>query len=331
MAKVKIEDNLMNILIESVRIYGTNFFTFTKYMLFPVLGQVFGLGLIFGLSAIYTHKLPELMANYPAFNDFSTIVACVILITVPGMVIFMKAFWDYLVAYGALNSMAESAINTGKVYDFPAHNAVITNRTFKFVALWFVIGLMMTIATIPFFWLFAGVFFIYFILVFQVFTFEQDNSIFDCFKRSLELIRGNFARTFCLIAIVAFFTHYLFVQGFSVFFDLTHISEGLSNIFEPWLTTHLPFDDFNNYMININPRFEILTPSKVSGMFIYQIALFIVTGITLPLRSICCTFWYKALSTSKQSGTTKARTRKSNGTKKLDKNIIRRATQKDED
>ena len=330
MAKVKVENKIFNVLIEAVRIYASNFLQFTKYMLFPVFGQVLGMGLILALASVYSAKLPELMMKYEAFNEFSTIFACVILITVPGMVIFLKAFWDFLVAYGALNSMAESALSTGKVYDFPAHNAVVTNRTFKFVGLWFVISIMSAVGSIPFVWLLSGILFVYFILVFQVFTFEPEASIYDCFKKSMLLIKGNFARTFVIMAVVALFTHYFFVEGFSVFFDLTKISQLLGGIFEPWVMKNIPLDDFNNFMININPRFDILTPAKISGAFIYQIAFFIVTGITLPLRSICWTLWYKALGGSAVSSSDTKKS-KTSGTKKLDKNIIKRATQKEED
>lgn len=327
MAKCKIENKLFSILLEGIKIYSSNILPFTKYMLFPVLGQVIGLGLIFGLASVYTAKLPELISTYEFFNSFSSIVLCVVLITVPGMLIFLKAFWDFLVAYGALNSMAESAINTGKVYDFPAHNAIITNRTFKFIALWFVIGILGTLAVFPLLWLIGGILFIYFILVFQVFTFEQDASIFDCFKKSMLLIKGNFARTFVIMAVVAFFTHYLFVEGFSVFFDLTKLTQLLGGIFESWVENNIPLDNFNNYMININPRFDVITPSKIANMFVYQIVFFIVTGLTLPLRSIYWTLWYKALS--QNSNNTSKRTNNSK-TKKLDKNIIKRATQKED-
>lgn len=329
MAKIKVENKITSVLFESIKVYGANIWPFTRYMLFPILGQLIGLALIFGLASVYTAKLPELISTYAFFNSFSSIVLCVILITVPGMLIFLKAFWDFLVAYGALNSMAESAINTGKVYDFPAHNAVVTNRTFKFIALWLVISILSMIALFPLIWLIGGILFIYFVLVFQVFIFEPNASIYDCFKRSMLLIKGNFARTFIIMAVIAFFTHYIFVEGFSVFFDLTKLSQLLGGIFENWVQNTIPLDNFNNYMININPRFDVITPSKIAGMFVYQIVFFIVTGLTLPLRSICWTIWYKVLSRDVASAvSTKSVNQK---TKKLDKNIIKRATQKDED
>lgn len=329
MAKAKIENKVFNILVESVKIYCMNFLQFTRYMAFPVLGQVLGLGLIFGLASLYTSNLPTLIENYPAFNSFSTIVTCVILITVPGMVIFLKAFWDFLVAYGALNSMAESALNTGKVYDFPAHNALVTQRTFKFIGLWFVISVLSLIAINPLLWIIAAVFFVYFVLVFQVFMFEPEVSIIGCFKRSFALIKGNFGKTFIIMCILGFFTHYLFVEGFSVFFDLTKLTELLTKPFENWVMTNIPLDGFNNWLLNLNPRADILTPTKVALAFIYQIAFFIVTGFTLPLRSVCWTLWYKALSAN--STKTVKSERKIRTVKRLDKNILKRAEQKEED
>lgn len=324
MSKAKIENSIFNVLKEGVKIYCMNFLQFTRYMAFPVLGQLAGMGLIFGLAGLYTAYLPELIEKSPAFNNFTTIVACVILITVPGMIIFLKAFWDFLFAYGALNSMADSALNTGRVYDFPAHNSLITQRTFKYVGLWFIIGLLSLIAINPFFIIIAAILFIYFILVFQVFTFEEDVSILGCFRRSMELVKGNFARTFILMCIIGFFTHYLFVEGFSVFFDLTGLTGLLSKPFESWVMTNIPIDSFNNWLLNINPRADILTPAKVAESFVYQIAFFIVTGFTLPLRSICWSLWYKALNNSC------VKSERKSGTRRLDKNILKRAQKKED-
>ncbi len=323
MSKAKTGNGIFNVLTEGMKIYCMNFLKFTQYMAFPILGQLVGMGLIFGLAGLYTAYLPTLIEKSPAFNSFTTIVACVILITVPGMIIFLKAFWDYLVAYGALNSMTESALNTGRVYDFPAHNALITQRTFKYVGLWFLVGVLSILAINPFFIIIAAVLFIYFILIFQVFTFEDDVSVFGCFRRSMLLIKGNFARTFILMCIIGFFTHYLFVKGFSVFFDLTGVTASLIKPFENWVMTNIPLDNFNNWLITLNPRTQIITPTNVAEMLVYQIAFFIVTGFTLPLRSICWTLWYKALNTNSE--------RQEKKVKKLDKNILKRAQQKEDE
>lgn len=327
MAKTKLENSIFSVIFETVKIYCVNFPQYAKYMLFPVFGQVIGLAWIFGMANFYTANLPLLIEEFPAFNNFSTIILCVILIVVPGMIVWMKAFWDYLVAYGALNSMTESAINTGKVYDFPAHNSLITQRTVKYIGLWFLYGIFGLLAINPLFWVLGGIFFIYFVLIFQVFTFETDASITGCFKRSFEIIKGNFARTFVIMAVIGVFTHLLFVEGFSVFFDFTKLTDLLVGFFENWVTT-FPLDPINERIININPTASLLTPLKISQFLAYQVVAFIVVSFTLPLRSICWTLWYKVLSAKSGKTERKSASKSSKSVKKLDKNILDRAERK---
>ena len=88
---------------------------------------------------------------------------CIILSVVPGLLIWARAFWDYLVSYGALNSMTDGYLNTGRVYDFKAHNSVVTKKTFSFIVLWFLFSIFTIISVIPVFWIIGFVFFIYFI------------------------------------------------------------------------------------------------------------------------------------------------------------------------
>ena len=135
MAKVKVENNFIWIILAAIRIYSTNFLKFCGYMLFPVLGQILGLLLVFCLAGLYSAYLPDLAEKYPAFREYSTIILCLLAITIPGLLIFMKAFWDYLVAYGAINSITEGFLTTGKIYDYPAHNATITSHSFKYIVL----------------------------------------------------------------------------------------------------------------------------------------------------------------------------------------------------
>ncbi len=298
MTKIKVENNFIWIILAAIRIYSTNFLKFCGYMLFPVLGQVLGLLLIFCLAALYIAYLPELAEKYPVFNDYSTIILSVILITVPGLLIFTKAFWDYLVTYGAINSVTESFLTTGKIYDFPAHNATITSRGFKYVGLWLLYSVFWLIAINPFFWIIGAIFFIYFILLFQVFSFEPDKSVSECFTRSFEIIRGNAFRTLLILLIIGLFTHVIFVQGFAVIFDFTKITSLLGSMFEDTLATYIPIDTINNIMLNFNSSFDLLTPAKVAAFFVYQIVTFLVIGFSLPLRGITWALWYIALTDS---------------------------------
>ena len=170
----------LGIFTESIGLYFSNFDKFVKYMTFPVLGQVGGLVLTFLLTFFYAKHMPNLIMKFEVLNNLTTLIICAILITLPGLIIFVKAFWEYVVAYGAVNSMLENMLKSGKVYDFDAHTELIKRRTFTYVGLWALFGLFSLIALIPFFWVPCGVSAIFFVLVFQVFTFEPEISPFGC-------------------------------------------------------------------------------------------------------------------------------------------------------
>ena len=125
------------------------------------------------------------MQKIPALNDFSILFLIAILITLPGLVIFVKAFWEYLIAYGAVNSMLENMLKSGKVYDFDAHTELIKRRSVPFVGLWLLFGIYSILSVCPLLWVPAGVFAVFFVLIFQVFTYEPELSPIGCAKRSL--------------------------------------------------------------------------------------------------------------------------------------------------
>jgi len=301
MTKIKVENNFVWIILAAIRIYSTNFLKFCGYMLFPVLGQIVGILLTFCLAGLFIVYLPDLQDKYEMFRDYATVLLCLIVITIPGLLIFCKAFWDYLVAYGALNSITDGFLSTGKIYDFPAHNATVTTRFWKYLGLWFFYSLFVSIAIIPFFWVVAPIFFIYFILIFQVFSFEPETSVIGCFERSFKIIRDNWFRTLLIMCVIGLFTHFLFVQGFSVIFDFVRLTKFFSSLLEEYLIPSIPIDAINDIMLMVNPSFNLITPTKVAEFFVYQIVQFIVIGFTLPLRSITWTLWYQALVEDKNN------------------------------
>ncbi|MBO6087951.1 hypothetical protein J6P92_06370 [bacterium] len=323
---------VLSVFFEGLKIYCLNIHKFLLYMAFPVLGQVLGLFLIFGLNYWYTQNIKDLSMKYSALNNMSTLIGFAVLVVIPGLLIYMKAFWDYLVAYGALNSMTEGYLNTGKVYDFKSHNEVILNKTFSFIALWFIFGIFTFLAVIPIFWIICGIFFIYFILIFQVFTFENGLSPFGYFRRSFEIIKGNYARTFVLMSILLILTYFLLPSGFSVIFDYLNLTEKLSKCFEAYAFT-LPIESLEPYGV---------TPALIGKSMFGQFVAFIIIGFTLPLRSICWTLWYNNLAEKpveeqiqkKNSSYKKKRlTGKSFKTEKreIDPEIIRHAQMEDDD
>lgn len=328
----------LGIFIESIGLYFSNFDKFVKYMSFPVLGQVGGVFLVFLLSYLYVKFIPTNL-------DFNILIILAILVTLPGVAIFVKAFWEYLVSYGAVNSMLENMLKSGKVYDYDAHTELIKRRSFSFVALWFMVGIFSTLAILPIFWVPCGVLAVFFVLIFQVFTYEPELSPVGCAKKSMLLIHGHFASTFMLISLVGALTYVFVPQIILSICDLLKITDYLSNFLTMYLET-LPVLEINKYLagvylppITIKGLATLVTSSLISQIFIQY---------TLPLRSILWGMWYRELNGSlpvleKKVSEKKKYSRKKPseklmeashrkyGKKKLDRNILKRAMEKDDD
>ncbi len=322
MAKNKLSGSIWGVLGDGVKLYCVHFKQFALYMLFPVLGQMAGLFWVFATSYLFSKNLDYLTREIPALDSFGTIMISLMLITLPGLILWMKAFWDYLVAYGALNSMTEAGMTTGKIYDFPAYNAVVTKRAAKFIGIWLLFSIFSLVSVIPFFWVIGMIFFVYFVLIFQVFTFEEDVSPSGCFKRSLMLIKGNFARTLAVMVVLFAVTYYFLELGVSVIFDALKISDFFYGILEGWASS-IPVDSINSILAMSGG--SQITPLDISKSIVQQIVFFLVVGFTLPLRSIVWTLWYKVLS--EKDGLPAKVSHKNS--KKLDPEIIKRTKEKD--
>lgn len=324
----------IRIFFEGLRIYCVNIHKFILYMAFPVLGQMLGIFMVFGFTFWYSQNYQDLILKYPALKEMTTMLVFVIACSIPGLLILTKALWDYLVAYVSLNSMTEGYLNTGKVYDFKAHKAVVYKKTFSFIALWFLFGMFSIIGSIPIFWILAFIFFIYFILIFQVFTFENGLSPIGYFRRSLEITKGKFSKTLLLAALLFIVTYILLPSGFGVIFDFLNWTESLSKTFETWAYT-LPLESVEQFGI---------TPALIGHLLAKQPAYLAIIGFTLPLRSICWTLWYQNLAEpiEKPKKITRKPKKTSSKTNKLPENfkiekrgidpeIIRRARLEDDE
>lgn len=332
----------LSIFTEAIGLYFSNFTKFLRYMTFPVLGQIGGLLLVFLITYFYTQNLPPLIEKIPSLNNFNVLIIISIFITLPGLAIFCKSFWEYLVAYGAVNSMYENMQKSGRVYDFDAHTELVKRRAINFIGLWFLYGIFSAIAFCPLFWVVCGILAVYFVLVFQVFTFEPELSPIGCVKRSLELVKGHFASTFMLMALAGALTYIFIPQLFIKIFEITSISDFLTKGIIPFIS-QISIPDLSQYNLKSPTEYDIAIFTIKT--FVAQILI----QYTLPLRSILWSLWYKELGgrknieidyAEKKSVTKKSKKRPSErlmeeshkkyGKKKLDRNIIRRAAEKDD-
>ena len=289
----KIKNNVWGIFTQGVKLYFSNFGSFFKYMAFPVFGQVLGILLVLLASYFYAVNLPKWLIESSVLNNFSMIFLLLFVITLPGLFIFAKAFWDYLVTYGAINSMVENMLKSGKVYDFPAHTEVVTRRTAKFVGIWLLLGLFAIIGSFPLFWVIAGILFVYFVLIFQVFIFEPDKSVLECYKKSVFLVKGNFARTLGLMILLGILTYSILPDIVKFLFEVTNILAILAIPLDAW-ATQLPIDAINSILLNTPTAYQITSLLIAKGVITFFLG-YIVICLTLPLRTICWALWYKVL------------------------------------
>lgn len=293
MSKYKMKNSIWFVLFEGLKIYFSNIDKFILYMLFPVLGQVLGIALCFGLTLGLSDKIAA------KADSISSAMLFILLLAIPGLLIFAKAFWDYVVAYVALNSMTEGAVTSGKVYDFKSHNEVATRRSFKYIGFLLILSVLMSLGTSIFFIIPGVVLWIYLILIFQIFTFEPDLSIWECYKKSFVLVKGDWGRTFSLMLILAFFSIFIITQGITVVFDYLNLTKSVCSIFD-FIGKLLPLHTINHAFSYARLPYNI-TVEMVSNWIFVTILSCIVAGLTLPIRSICWSLWYKNLSDIKDT------------------------------
>lgn len=293
MSKYKMKNSIWFVLFEGLKIYFSNIDKFILYMLFPVLGQVLGIALCFGLTLGLSDKIAA------KADSISSAMLFILLLAIPGLLIFAKAFWDYVVAYVALNSMTEGAVTSGKVYDFKSHNEVATRRSFKYIGFLLILSVLMSLGTSIFFIIPGFVLWIYLILIFQIFTFEPDLSIWECYKKSFVLVKGDWGRTFSLMLILAFFSIFIITQGITVVFDYLNLTKSVCSIFD-FIGKLLPLHTINHAFSYARLPYNI-TVEMVSNWIFVAILSCIVAGLTLPIRSICWSLWYKNLSDIKDT------------------------------
>ena len=67
------------------------------------------------------------------------------------------------------------------------------------------------------------------------------------------------------------------------------------------LSNRIPLDYVNKVLVYA--KLPIITPDVISKTIFLSIISFVVTGLTLPIRSICWTLWYMGLSQAKTTQT----------------------------
>ena len=289
-----------NILRDGLVTYLKNLDTFVRYMLFPVFGQVLGIIIIFSVTYTFVMHIPTLIKSNPVFDNMYLIFFLHIILLFPGFFIFCKSFFDFLIAYGSLNSMAYVARGgkmKNKALDTKTHDDILKKRLFSFICLWIILSIYIIIALFPLFTIPMLVIAILFSLVFQVFMLEENNSLLRTFKRSIEMVKENYILVLALLTVSFLITYLLIPSIFVWALNTVGFVKYVSIPVAKFIAT-LPvidiINDINNLFLTYTTHVLIDT-SNIPAFLVNSIIAAVVTALMLPLRSCWFTVLYKNL------------------------------------
>lgn len=284
------DNTIFSIFLQSIGLYFTNIDRFFRYMFFPVAGQLFGFLLTITIIYLYNEYNSLILSSFPALKNQLYMNIALGIVLLPILIIWIKALWDYMVAYSAVNSMTENMLKSERVYDFPAHTMMITSRWVQYIGLWILYAGIIYLSLIPIFLVFGWILLIYYAFVFQIFIFEPELSPAECFKRSSSYVHGNFKKTFFMIALVGSLTYIILPQIMLSFLTAVKCVKYLQEQLAQFIS--VPSLDWINMVLSAMGTSQI-TPQQVA-LFIVQVAIVAVfIQLLLPLRVISMCLWYK--------------------------------------
>jgi len=313
--------NMLNIFFTGLGIYLKNFFPLSRAMLFPVLGQIIGIILILGQAQFYRQNYLLTLSPVELQKNLTFILLGLILMVVPGFIIFLKAFWDYMVVMVSLNTMVSDIVEKKPAASFKIHNGAVKLRTkdylvllFILMGIWFLLLLMPFVLMIPAMKIFGQMFAIavfavsllanlgilaiisvYLCLCFQIFAFEAISPV-NIIKKSYEMIDNkNFWRAVLLGFILFVVTGAVLP---AIFGEIIKNSPLLGYLV-------LPFESYANILLQNTNLIETiqqygLTVADISREFALMSVGTAATMFVLPLGSACFTLFYLDLKEKKQ-------------------------------
>jgi|GEM_PF-2045286 len=318
MSKTKsYNNNIFQIIFRGILIYLKNFIPLSRTMLFPVFGQV--IGIIWTLfMAVYMSRTIAKSFNQEAFTNNILFIFLILFATVlPGFLILLKAFWDYMIIIVSLNSMTSNIVKQGHLKDIKVHNDLVKVKSKEYVGLLLFLSVIwlvgLALPALIFFvqspfapFMFIGlellslmiltVISVYLSLCYQVFAFEN-LSVINTVKRSWNLVEGNFCRTFFLGFILSLLTCMLIPGIFQLAIEKTALTTVMVQPLQPYTAALV-----NNplYLMIVTIFSDITGQKLLPTAFSYQIMKFmtkavlggIVTVFVLPLGSACYTLLY---------------------------------------
>jgi len=190
----KVMDNIVNsqityleIFKNSLILYFKNLKLFVKYLAFPVAGITLGFSIAVIPAIIFSP-----IAITGSFLHYLLISLAGLLV---GLVIFVKAFWRYIIAAASTVYMSQDLIKSGFIKSVDMYDREIRSRAKEYIIYLLIISIVsvvfsLGIITLPL------VFF--FLLYLQVYVLEKNETPAKAFLRNFSLVKGHFWATLWL-------------------------------------------------------------------------------------------------------------------------------------
>lgn len=286
-----------NNIIETFKIFFTSIKTYFNYLdqtskmlAFPVFGQVLSLVIIFYITYFMCTNVENLSNNFTFLASPSGFLTVLTVLLLPFFVVFIKAFYDYIILFSSLNLVFYTTSNKKKIknLDFESYNNSIKRRIFKYIFLMILALPFMLIA--PFL-----------ALVFQIFALENDISALNAVKRSIKMVKENFGSVLLMIILCFLFTYKFLPDLFIWSSQKISLYYFLLGMYEKFLGI-VPVEEYI-YQVDLgvlNEKInELFSPVALAKGLTEMTITSLILGFTLPLRCCCFTELYRLFDTKK--------------------------------
>ncbi len=285
---------VFQIFFSSIRTYFLYLDQCVKYLSFPILGQLISLTILFTLTYYFMTNIDNIINLSPLFENSKNLYILFWLVLLPFFIVFIKAFYDYIIAFCALNILFYTVSNKKKVkdIDFNSNKKVIERKLLNYILLMFLVTILLIVPPLLFV---APIVWIFLCLSFQVLSFEDNISARGAISRSIQLVKGNVISTLILIVLCAILTYWFLPSMFIWACEKVSFITFLIGRFELFVGL-LNLDSLNDMLAIFNISLDCLTISKYLAENVVSI---VVIAFTLPFRCCCFTQLYKLYDSEK--------------------------------
>ena len=309
--------NIFIIFFRAIWLYTKHILILSKVTIIPLLGIIAGIVWIFGIAFYMAHNI----SNYISLQSVSGILTyflALIMITLPGFVIFIKSFWEYTILLVSLNSIIGNLTRQNSIKDIKIHNQAVKLKSREFIILLtlltiiYAVGFAVPVAFFSFpvlasklnislepiislSFIFLGIISLlvflvilnYLSLCFQIFAFEN-MSAFKILKKSWSLVEGNFWKILFLGIFIFILVNFAIPEFIMALIEKTPLITFISAPFQNYVNTLA-----QNPAINAQPSLiSYLNTIDISKNIALMLIGSTITMFLLPLGSACYTLAY---------------------------------------